>query len=330
MNKVALICGISGQDGAYLAKHLLSLGYEVCGTSRNVQTSSLENLKQLGIFDHVRMLSLNPLDPKAVEDVLAQVRPGYVYNLAGQTSVGLSFQRPLETIEGIALGTLNLLEGLRLSGMDAKVFNAGSVETFGETNGLTADERTPLSPSSPYAIAKAAAYWTSSTYRKAYGMFVCTGILSNHESPIRPPRFVTRKIVNAVARISLGSKEKLNLGNVSAERDWGWASEYMDAAVRILQNSTPDDYIIATGETRSLLDFVQIAFSTADLNWVDHVVISEELKRPTDVARISVDPSKAKLELGWQATIKMKDVVRMMLHAEIDSLRISKVHCSTT
>jgi GDPmannose 4,6-dehydratase len=321
MSEAVLVCGISGQDGGYLASHLLSLGYEVWGTSRNVEERTFENLSKLGVIDSVRLLSLDLRKAGAIESVLSQVRPDQIYNLSGQTSVGVSFQKPLETIESITCSTVNLLEGVRLSGRDVRVYCAGSVETFGDTGGSAANEATPLNPCSPYAIAKAAAFWTVSTYRKAYKMFVCTGIMSNHESPLRPIHFVTRKIINAVAELSIGRGAQLHLGNLEIERDWGWSPEYMEASVRMLQQETPEDYILATGETCSLRAFVETAFAVSGFDWRDHVVLDGELKRPTDIAAIRLNPARAAIKLGWRATYRMEEVVKMMLAAEIESLK---------
>ena len=247
--KRALISGISGQDGAYLAKLLLDKGYEVFGSSRDAQMANFSNLKRLGIYDHIGFESMALNDFRSVLQTLAKVNPDELYNLAGQSSVGLSFQQPVETLESISVGTLNLLEAIRFIKLPVKFYNACSSECFGDTGGLAAIETTPFKPRSPYAVAKAAAFWELANYREAYGLFACSGILFNHESPLRPERFVTRKIVAAACRIAGGSKEKLRLGNISIARDWGWAPEYVEAMWLMLQQEQPDDYVIATGET---------------------------------------------------------------------------------
>lgn len=313
--KKALICGISGQDGAYLAKLLLSKGYIVCGTSRDAQISSFRNLLRLGIREEVKLESMSLTDFRSVLQILTKIQPDEVYNLAGQSSVGLSFEQPVETLESIATGTLNLLEAIRFTGSHVKLYNAGSSECFGDTGDKAADENTPFRPRSPYAVAKAAAFWEVANYREAYGLFACSGILYNHESPLRPERFVTQKIVAAACRIARGSKEKLHLGDISVKRDWGWAPEYVEAMYLMLQQEQPDDYVIATGESHSLEEFVATAFSYLGLDWREHVVTDTSLYRPTDIACGRGNPAKAKEKLGWQAKYKMHDVVRMMIEA---------------
>jgi len=315
--KKALICGISGQDGAYLAQLLLRKGYTVFGTSRDAQMSSFRNLTQLGIRKYVNLESMSLNDFRSVLQVLAKAKPDEVYNLAGQSSVGLSFEQPVETMESISVGTLNLLEAIRFTNLPIKFYNAGSGECFGNTP-EPADENTPFRPRSPYAVAKAAAFWEVANYRESYGLFACSGILFNHESPLRPERFVTRKIVAAACRIAEGSPEKLNLGNISIQRDWGWAPEYVEAMWLMLQQEQPDDYVIATGETHKLEDFVAMAFSVSDLDWKDHVEFDRNLLRPTDLAIGKANPRKAKEKLHWSAKYKMQDVVKMMIDNEKD------------
>ncbi|MTJ22655.1 GDP-mannose 4,6-dehydratase [Dolichospermum sp. UHCC 0352] len=317
--KKALICGVSGQDGAYLAQLLLKQGYTVCGTSRDAQISPFQNLVHLGIKDQVKLESMSLTDFRSVLQVLTKIQPDEVYNLAGQTSVGLSFGQPVETLESIATGTLNLLEAIRFLGATIKLYNAGSSECFGDTGNVAAAENTPFRPRSPYAVAKAAAFWEVANYREAYSLFACSGILFNHESPLRPERFVTQKIIATACRIAQGSKEKLYLGNMSIQRDWGWAQEYVEAMYLMLQQSQPDDYVIATGESTSLEDFVAAAFLSLNLDWHDHVVVDSNLFRPTDLAVGRGNPSKAKNQLGWEARYKMQDVVKMMVDARLES-----------
>ena len=312
----ALICGVSGQDGAYLARFLLENGYEVFGTSRDAQISSFRNLRRLGIDGKVTVESMVPTDFRSVFQALRKTQAGEVYNLAGQSSVGLSFQQPVETLESIALGTLNILEAIRMVEQPIRFYNASSSECFGDTNGVAATETTPFRPRSPYAVAKAAAFWEVSNYREAYGIFACSGILYNHESPLRPERFVTRKVIAAACRIADGSREKLHLGNLSIERDWGWAPEYVAAMWKMLQQPAAHDYGIATGEVHSLEDFVDAAFRQVGLEWRDHVVTDSSLLRPTDLRRGLGDPSRAAAELGWKAQARMEDVVRMMVDGE--------------
>lgn len=315
--KKALICGISGQDGAYLASLLLDKKYKVYGTSRDAQTSLFVNLSKLRIRDNVNLLSMTSTDFRSVLQILNNVQPDEVYNLAGQSSVGLSFDQPLETMESIAIGTLNLLEAIRFTKKQIKFYNACSSECFGNTGELAADECTPFHPRSPYAIAKSAAFWEVANYCEAYDLFACSGILFNHESPLRPERFVTKKIITAACRIAGGSEEKLRLGNLSIRRDWGWAPEYVQAMWMILQQRQPDTYVIATGESNTLEEFVATAFSYLDLDWREHTIIDTSLLRPTDIAIGRANPRKATEVLGWKANYKMNSVAKMMIDAEL-------------
>lgn len=315
MTKTALICGVSGQDGAYLARLLLEKAYRVIGTSRDVAGTSFANLERLGIKNRVELIGVPLTDSHIVRDALDKIAPDEIYNLAGQSSAGLSFEQPVATFHGIALGTLNWLEAIRLSGRPIRFFNAGSSECFGDTGGVPADEATPFKPQSPYAVAKAAAYWAVANYRAAYGLYACTGILFNHESPLRPDRFVTQKIVAAACRIVRGSQEKLHLGNLAIVRDWGWAPEYVDAMWRMLQQPQPEDFVIATGRSHSLEEFVAAVFETVGLNWRDHVEFDATFLRPTDIAVVRGNPAKARQRLGWQAASGMPDVVLKMVDA---------------
>lgn len=312
----ALICGISGQDGTYLAELLLQKGYEVWGTSRDAQISRFENLRRLGILESVNLVSMAINDFRSVLEVLTRLEPDELYNLAGQSSVQLSFEQPMETLESITTGTLNLLEVIRHIGVPMRLYNASSSECFGNTTSEPANENTPFRPRSPYAVAKAAAHWAVANYREAYGLYACSGILFNHESPLRPTRFVTRKITTTATRIANGNKEKLMLGNLSIVRDWGWAPEYVEAIWGILQQEQPDDFVIATGESHSLEEFVESAFQLLGLNWRDHVVQDKTLFRPSEIAASRGDPSKAEAQMGWIARTHMKDVVSKMIRAE--------------
>jgi GDPmannose 4,6-dehydratase len=318
--KTALICGISGQDGAYLAQLLLKKGYIVWGTSRDAQISNFSNLVGLGIKDKVKLESMALNDFRSVLQAIKKVNPDEIYNLAGQTSVGLSFQQPVETLESIVTGTLNLLESIRFLDTPVKFYNAGSSECFGDTGEIAASENTPFRPKSPYAVAKAAAFWEVANYREAYELFACSGILFNHESPLRPERFVTQKIVATACRIAQGSQEKLYLGNMTIKRDWGWSPEYVEAMYLMLQQDSPDDYVICTGETSSLEEFVVATFTSLSLNWQDHVVVDSKLFRPTDLEAGKGNAEKAKQNLGWKAKYKMRDVVNMMVAARLDKL----------
>lgn len=308
----ALICGIGGQDGAYLAALLLNEGYEVIGTSRDAMVTSFRNLERLGIADRVTKCSMAINDFRSVLGTIARFEPTEIYNLAGQTSVSLSFDQPVETIDSIGGGTLNLLEALRFVHRDIRFYNAGSSECFGETGDVAATEETPFAPRSPYAVGKATAHWLVKNYRESYGLFACTGILFNHESPLRPERFVTQKIVSAAKRIAAGSKERLHLGNIDIERDWGWAPEYVAAMHKMLMRDTPDDFVIATGRTVSLKYFIERAFGNFGLQWSEHVSVDSSLLRPSDIRVGRASPAKAHAELGWRHTVDVDAVIDRM------------------
>lgn len=311
----ALICGIGGQDGGYLARLLLEKGYEVVGTSRDAMVGSFGILESLGIRQHVRIVSAAINDFRSVLSTLDRQQPDEVYNLAGQTSVGLSFEQPVEAMDSIAGGTLNLLEAIRFIDRPTRFYNAGSSECFGDTGDQAATEETPFRPRSPYAVAKASAHWLVRNYREAYGLYACTGILFNHESPMRPERFVTQKIVRTAARIAAGSGETLRLGNIHIQRDWGWAPDYVEAMWRMLCQSAPDDYVIATGRTVSLEYFIAKVFANFTLDWKDHVEIDQGLYRPTDIVVNRGNPAKARQTLGWQHSADIDDVITQMCAA---------------
>jgi GDPmannose 4,6-dehydratase len=253
-----------------------------------------------------------PEDFRSVLVALRKSNPDEIYYLAGQASVGLSFEQPAETIQSITMGTLNVLEGCRMMDKNIRLYHAGSGECFGDTHGKPANENTPFSPMSPYAVAKSSAHWLVNNYRDAYGIFACTGILFNHESPLRPERYVTQKIIHAVRRIAGGSSEKLKLGRLDIARDWGWAPEYVQAIWLMLQQDSPQNFVIATGNTMTLEDFVSTAFAQASLDWRDHVIQDTTLFRPTDLKIGSANPSKALHDLGWQAKTQAAEVVKKM------------------
>ena len=311
----ALICGIGGQDGAYLARLLLGKGYEVWGTSRDAQMTEFRNLKVLQLAQAVNLCSMAPTDFRSVLTVLTKSMPDEVYFLAGQSSVGLSFEQPVETLESITVGTLNMLEAIRFLGGKIKLYHASSSECFGDVGQKPANETTPFHPRSPYAVAKASAHWMVANYREAYGLYACSGILFNHESPLRPARFVTRKIVDSAVRIANGSGEKLSLGRLNIVRDWGWAPEYVDAMWRMLQQGAPADFVIATGVSVSLEDFVRDVFANVGLDWREHVESDQKLFRPSDINWSQGDASLAKACLGWAAHIKMPELVKLMVEA---------------
>jgi GDPmannose 4,6-dehydratase len=312
--KKALIVGISGQDGSYLAELLLKKGYQVHGTSRDAQLNSFKNLHKLGIIDQIALHSMSPIDFRSVLQIIKQVEPEEIYNLSGQSSVGLSFDQPVETFDSITVGTINLLEAIRFSNTSIKFYNASSSECYGNSDN-PADENTPFMPRSPYAAAKAAAHWIVSNYREAYSIYACSGILFNHESPLRPERFVTQKVVSTAVRISKGSKEKLILGNLGVVRDWGWAPEYVKAIYLMMQLKTPEDFVIASGKSYSLQQFVEETFKQLNLNWKDHCIIDENLKRPADLSVSKANPKKANVILHWKAIYKMNDVISLMIES---------------
>jgi GDPmannose 4,6-dehydratase len=313
--KKALICGVSGQDGAYLSQLLLEKGYEVYGGSRDAQNSSFHNLAKFGILDKINFVSITLNDFRSVFQTINKIKPDEIYNLAGQSSVALSFEQPVETMESIIMGTLNILEAIRFSGEPIRFYNAGSSECFGNADHAV-DEETPFRPRSPYGVAKATAYWEVANYREAYDLYACTGILFNHESPLRKERFVTKKIISTAFKISQGANIKLNLGNVNIRRDWGWAPEYVNAMWLMLQQDTPDDFVIATGKTTSLEDFIKITFELLGLNWKDHVVVDEQLMRPTDISVGLANPAKAKKILNWDAKVGIQEIIKLMLDDE--------------
>jgi len=313
--KTALVCGIGGQDGAYLAAHLLQNGYRVIGTSRDAQASRFDGLRRLGIHEKVTLESMALVDFRSVTQVISRHAPDDIYNLAGQTSVGLSFSQPVETFESIVIGVVNLLEAIRILGLNIRLYNAGSSEMFGDSGQEPANERTVLRPCSPYGIAKATSFWQIAQYRQAYGVRACTGILFNHESPLRPERFVTQKIVAGACQIAAGEASALTLGDLSVQRDWGWAPEYVVAMHQMLQLDEPEDFVIATGFTSSLEDFVAEVFAAVGLDWRRHVSRDPKLTRPSEISVSRADTTRASDRLGWTARYKMPDVARMMVEA---------------
>jgi GDPmannose 4,6-dehydratase len=318
----ALICGVGGQDGAYLSRLLLDKGYEVVGASRDAMTSTFFNLKRLGIRDRVTTTSMAITDFRSVLQTLDRFQPDEIYNLAGQSSVGLSFEQPVETMESIAIGTLNMLEAIRFYGKPIRFYNAGSSECFGDTGAAPASEETPFKPRSPYAVAKATAHNLVANYREAYSLYACTGILFNHESPLRPERFVTQKIVRTAARIAAGGGGKLEMGNIDIQRDWGWAPEYVEAMWKILQIDRPQDFVIATGRTVSLEFFIEQVFRFFDLNYKDYLVANRNFFRPTDIHIGAANPAKANEVLGWCAQVQIETVIAKMCAAATDLVQL--------
>ncbi len=315
--KNALIFGVTGQDGAYLAKLLLEKGYGVFGSSRDAELSPFANLARLGILDDVQTLSANPMDFRSVLVALKKSNATEVYNLAGQSSVGLSFNQPVDTFNSIAIANLNLLEAMRYLENGTRYYSAGSSECFGNTL-HPATEATPFSPRSPYAAAKAAAFYQTANYREAYHIYACSGILFNHESPLRPERFVTQKIIRTACRIASGSAEKLVLGDTAIVRDWGWAEEYVEAMWRMLQQDTPEDFIIATGKSCTLREFIEHVFSTLGLDAGNYLEYNDKFTRPTDIAQSHAAPHKACAMLEWKATVDAEMVARKLVDAEMN------------
>lgn len=313
----ALICGISGQDGSYLAHHLLQRGYEVWGTSRDAQQSRFDGLHRLGIHEQVRLESMAPNDFRSVLSAVAACEPDEIYNLSGQSSVGLSFLQPVETLESILNATVNLLEAIKFLDPKIRFYNACSSECFGDTADQRANEETAFRPRSPYGVAKAAAFWQLANYRDSYGLFACSGILFNHESPLRPERFVTSKIARAARRIAEGSGESLVLGNVSVARDWGWAPEYVEAMHLMLRAEQPADYVVATGRTSSLGEFLEAVFRCAGLDWREHVTYSKDLHRPSDISANRANPSRIESSLGWKARVDLQALAHKLVHNEL-------------
>jgi len=308
----ALICGVTGQDGAYLAQLLLSKNYEVWGTSRDALTSTKTNLVKLNIANDVKLISMAPNDFRSVLTAIESSEPDEIYYLSGQSSVGLSFEQPAETLDSISTGILNLLEVIRFRQMPVKLYNAGSSECFGETGSNGADEETPFKPRSPYAVAKSSAHWLVANYREAYGLYACNGVLFNHESPLRSKRFVTQKILQSAKLISEGRMQKVQLGNLNISRDWGWAPEYVEPMWRMLQQDKPQDFVIASGSAATLEHFVKLSFGFYDLDWRDHVDINGSYFRPTDISFSLGNPEKSKKLLGWQAQIGLEAIIKNM------------------
>lgn len=318
--KKALIFGASGQDGSYLARFLLGKGYQVWGTSREA-TGFHANLERLAIHDKLTLLSANMADFASVRAAIEAAQPDEIYNLAGQTSVSFSFAQPYQTIREISQGSLHVLEAIRTLGAKSRFFHAGSSECFGNAGQQLHDkallhEESRLQPQSPYGAAKAAAHLQVASYRASFGLFACTGILFNHESPLRSKTFVTQKIIAAVGAIARGSRDPLKLGNIDVVRDWGWAPEYVEAMWLILQHHQPEDFVIATGQSNSLRQFVETAFAAIGRDPAEFLSLDGSLLRPTEIQYSYADPRKIERLLGWRAKSRMSDVIRLMLDSD--------------
>ena len=326
MARKALITGITGQDGSYLAELLLSKGYEVHGIARRASSFNRRRLdaiyedpkvREVRLFLHYGDLG----ESGSLSRLLHSIQPDEVYNLAAQSHVRVSFDAPEYTLDIGGTGTLRLLEAIHQTGLRLRFYQASSSEMYGKVREIPQTELTPFHPRSPYAVAKVCAYWATVNYRESYGMHASNGILFNHESPRRGESFVTRKITMGVAQISAGLQDKLALGNLDAKRDWGYAGEYVEAMWLMLQQSEPDDYVIATGETHSVREFLEEAFALVGLNWERHVVLDPRYIRPAEVDILVGDATKARQKLGWQPKIKFKELVKLMVDADVELLK---------
>ena len=319
--KNTLITGITGQDGAYLAKFLLDKGYNVFGTYRRLSTPNFWRLQYLKCFDKVGLIPADLIDAASIMEAIKIAEPDEIYHLAAQSFVGASFEQPIGAGEITGLGVTRILEGIREVNPKIKFYQASSSELYGNGNLSVQTEETTFKPSSPYAASKLYGYWLTRIYREAYGIFACNGILFNHESPLRGLEFVTRKITNSVAKITLGLEKGLVLGNLDAKRDWGYAPEYIKSMWLMLQHDEPDDYVIATNETHSVREFVEKAFGYVDLDWKDYVSSDERFLRPIDVNFLQGDYSKAKQKLGWQPEVRFDELVKIMVEKDMERWR---------
>lgn len=319
MRKTALIFGITGQDGSYLAEFLLERGYRVVGMVRRTSHPNLERIQH--ILDRVELLPGDLLDDASIAVVLQAVQPDEIYNLASQSFVPTSWSQPVLTGDVNALGVVRILEAIRSIRPTARFYQASTSEMFGATPERPLKETSPFSPCSPYAFAKLHAHWATVAYRQAYGLFACSGIFFNHESPRRGLEFVTRKVSHTVARIKLGVAQKLPLGRLNIRRDWGFAGDYVKAMWRMLQQDTPQDYVVATGKSRSVEDLVRIAFECVGLNYSEFVSVDPRLFRPGEVEDLVGDPSKAQRQLGWKPEVSFEELIRMMVEADLERVK---------
>lgn len=319
--KRAFITGITGQDGAYLAKLLVDKGYDVFGLLARRSTSTIWRLDYVSVTDKVTLIDGDLTDLSALMRALKIARPSEVYNLGAQSFVGSSWDQPILTGQVTAIGVTNMLEAIRLTDSSIRFYQASTSEMFGLIQKEQQDEKTPFYPRSPYGVAKLYGHWATVNYRESFGMHASSGILFNHESPLRGIEFVTRKVTDAVARIKLGKQDKLALGNIDAKRDWGFAGDYVDAMWRMLQQDTPDDYVVATGITTTVRDMCRIAFSHVGLNYEDHVVIDPKFYRPAEVEVLLGNPAKAERQLGWKATTTLDELITMMVDADLERVK---------
>jgi GDPmannose 4,6-dehydratase len=322
VTRKAFITGITGQDGSYLAEILLEKGYEVYGMVR--RSSSFNTARVDHIFGEIELVFGDLTDGSVLNQLMRTIRPDEVYNLGAQSHVRVSFDVPEYTADVDAMGTLRLLDAIREEDVKCRFYQASSSEMFGKVREVPQNEETPFHPRSPYGVGKVFSYWITRNYREAYGMYAVNGILFNHESPRRGPTFVTRKITRAVGAIVRGEQDSLSLGNLDAKRDWGYAKDYMEGAWLMLQADEPDDFVLATGETHSVREFLDEAFGCVDLDWNDYVSIDERYFRPAEVDLLIGDYSKAKAKLGWEPTVRFKELVRMMVDADREPQRLQE------
>jgi GDPmannose 4,6-dehydratase len=322
MTRRALITGITGQDGSYLAELLLGKGYEVIGMVRRSSTVNFGRIEQ--IQDQVTLVQGDLLDQTSLIDIMREHQPDEIYNLAAQSFVPISWKQPVLTGEFTALGVTRMLEAMRATVPGARFYQASSSEMFGKVHEVPQNERTPFYPRSPYGVAKVYGHWITVNYRESYSLFACSGILFNHESPRRGLEFVTRKVCHGAVQIKLGLAHELQLGNLEARRDWGFAGDYVEAMWRMLQQESPDDYVVGTGETHSVRELCQTAFGYLDLDWQKHVTVDPKLIRPAEVDLLVSDPRKVREKLGWQPTMSFEGLIRMMVDADI--ARFKQIH----
>lgn len=320
--KTALITGVAGQDGSYLAELLLKKDYEVYGTVRRSSTSNLERIKH--IQDDIKLIHGDLLDQNSLIEAIEGSRPDEIYNLAGQSFVPATWDKPVLTGEFTALGATRLLEAIRLVNRNIRFYQASTSEMFGKVAEVPQNEQTRFYPRSPYGVAKLYAHWITVNYRESYDMYCCSGILFNHESPRRGLEFVTKKVTNAVARIKLGLSKELRMGNLDAKRDWGFAGDFVEAMWLMLQQNEPEDFVISTGETHSIEELVETAFTHAGLEWKDHVVIDPKFVRPAEVDLLLGDSSQAREKLKWEPKIKFEELIRMMVDFDIKRYEAQK------
>jgi GDPmannose 4,6-dehydratase len=318
MGKHALITGITGQDGAYLSDFLLKKGYEVFGTYRRISTPNFWRLQYLGVFDKVNLVSADLVDAGSMVEAIKLAEPDEIYHLAAQSFVGASFEQPISTGEVTGLGVTRILEAIRQINPTAKFYQASTSELFGNGHSGSLTENSPFHPASPYSAAKLYGYWLTKIYREGYNFFACNGILFNHESPLRGLEFVTRKISNTAAKITLGMEKELLLGNLDAKRDWGYAPDYVESMWMMLQQNEPGDYVVATNQAHSVREFAEKAFDVCGLDWQEYVKVDKRFLRPVDVNLLCGDYSKAKEKLGWKPKVKFDELLKIMVKEDLN------------